>query len=94
MSERDDGGPAFPSVMDSYGTGQTEFATRGMTLRDYFAIHAPSPEPWWLELNRQRDRSRNPHNDSYKPPIRSEMELNTSWRYEYADAMLAARGAK
>ena len=32
MSERDDGGPAFPGVTDRYGNG--------MTLRDWFAGQA------------------------------------------------------
>jgi hypothetical protein len=33
MTERNDGGPAFPRTSDRMGYG----ATRGMTLRDWFA---------------------------------------------------------
>lgn len=81
------GGPAFP-VIGAPGAPE-DFP--GMTLRDYFAAQAPDPQPWWIELNRGRDRARNPHNESHKPIIRSELQLDASWRYEYADAMLAER---
>jgi hypothetical protein len=37
MSDKDDGGPAFPCTGEGLGT---EFASDGMTLRDYFAAKA------------------------------------------------------
>ena len=62
-----------------------------MTLRDCFAIHAPQPDRDQILLQRQIDRSRNPHNDTHKPPIRSEIEIIADLAFEYADAMLKAR---
>jgi hypothetical protein len=41
MSEINDGGPAFP--VEVYDFDKDEFVNeRGMTLRDYFAAHAPN----------------------------------------------------
>lgn len=74
MSEqikRDDGGPAFPSP---WGEG----APPGMTLRDYFAIHAPTPPEHRINLQR-------------KLKLLSETEIRAALAYEYADAMLAER---
>lgn len=54
-SKRNDGGPAFPRpafAPDDVGyedCGITE-EQDGMTLRDYFAAHAP-PVPYWFEPN-------------------------------------------
>ncbi len=54
MSERDNGGPAFPLAAGwveerSDGSAKTIVTVReldrGMTLRDYFIAHAPA-EPW------------------------------------------------
>ena len=41
MSVIDTGGPAFP------GEQQTNWTNPGMTLRDYFAAHAPNPPETW-----------------------------------------------
>lgn len=49
MSEIKDGGPAFPGY-DVYGDGKVALAGHphgGMTLRDYFAAHAPQPPEAW-----------------------------------------------
>lgn len=87
---RNDGGPAFPredyQAIDAPGQ-------RGMTLRDYFASKAPEASAGWIDMRRNSDRMRNPHNDSYKPPLRSETELRAAWAFEWADAMLKAREA-
>ena len=41
MSERDDGGPAFPTDEDTYDyQGRRDAARLGMTLRDWFAGQA------------------------------------------------------
>ena len=49
MSERDDGGPAFPIpvISQNQTTGETSIwqTEGGMSLRDYFIAHAPA-EPW------------------------------------------------
>lgn len=39
MNERD-GGPAFPRSVLDHGHGVTSHYEAGMTLRDYFAVHA------------------------------------------------------
>lgn len=90
MSEIKDGGPAFPHSVqrwnDSFGS------VDGMSLRDYFAIRAPEPTAERMTMERQRDRNRNPHNEGHKPPQRSDVEIRCDLAYEYADAMLRARG--
>mgnify|MGYP000871624028 CR=1 FL=1 len=80
-----DGGPAFPTMRSEVG------GVDGMTLRDWFATFAPPPRRWRVKLEQDRDRSRNPHNDSHKPKLRSEDEIVADLRYEHADAMLRAR---
>jgi hypothetical protein len=83
-----DGGPAFPlrnMDPDDY------IPFPGMSLRDYFAAHAPQPTDALIMMERQSDRHRNPHNDSRKPKIRTETEIIASLKYEYADAMIAER---
>lgn len=43
MSEKDNGGPAFPIPGDQY-----DESFNGMTLRDFFIAHAPTePQPWF-----------------------------------------------
>ncbi len=98
MSAIKDGGPAFPIPITSSPDGtiydSLEFSngkTGGMTLRDYFAIRAPEPSESRISINRNRDSNRNPHNESHKPHIRSEVEIRCDLAYEYADAMLRAR---
>lgn len=77
--------PAFPIKNDFD-------VHKGMTLRDYFAIHAPEPSNDKVAQEQERDRMRNPHNDGPpKPKIRSEYEIRTELRYRYAAAMLAER---
>lgn len=81
--------PAFPTHMhpDSHaGSG-----CAGMSLRDWFAAMAPKPEDSVIHMWQQNDRSRNPHNDSHKPKLRSRAEIIAMLAYEHADAMLAAR---
>lgn len=47
----DDGGPAFPTTQSPGNPnfpGQHDvYAHRGMTLREYFAAHAPPPPDWF-----------------------------------------------
>ncbi|MBC3943328.1 hypothetical protein H8S47_16745 [Sphingomonas sp. DOAB1063] len=62
-----------------------------MTLRDWFAAHAPEPKHERIATEQGADRGRNPHNDSYKPALRSEDQIKAQLAYRYADAMLAAR---
>lgn len=81
MSEkRDDGGPIFPFVVplfDKYR--QLEV---GMTLRDYFAAHAPFVIEDILYTH-DKDQSFNPRE--------KHLELLAEMRYKYADAMIVER---
>lgn len=63
----------------------------GMTLRDWFAAFAPQPSDDLVSSHERVDIARNPHNDSYKPRRRTRAEIAAQLRYEFADAMLAAR---
>ncbi len=49
MSTINDGGPAFPAqpIMKIPGGVETIAAQGGMTLRAYFAAHAPEPPANW-----------------------------------------------
>jgi hypothetical protein len=40
--KENDGGPAFPCTVDAF-KDIPEHHSEGMTLRDYFAAHAPTP---------------------------------------------------
>jgi len=64
----------------------------GMSLRDYFAVHAPAD---WLkrkfEYLRQIDRSRVRHDASGQSIEKDEEALIAMAQFIYADAMLAER---
>jgi hypothetical protein len=72
-----DGGPAFPQT--DYFDEKPVGNTGGMTLRDWFATHAPRPDATvfrnWVN-NDQRDAI---------------YRAATEHAYQWADAMLAAR---
>jgi hypothetical protein len=81
------GGPVFPSIMSGPNN-----MTGGMSLRDYFAAHAPQPTDNEIGSQQSIDRSRNPHNDGPpKPQLRSREQVIAFLRYQYADAMLKER---
>lgn len=84
-----DGGPAFPHG-DVRGVPAEGF---GMSLRDYFAIHAPEPSKEAVSLVMRMEQMQNPHNEPYHNKVqrRSEREIVCALRYEFADAMLAER---
>ena len=46
MTEQNNGGPAFPRAGYD-GPDLSELSQDGMTLRDYFAAHAPEPPKTW-----------------------------------------------
>lgn len=97
--KKPDGGPAFPRTElvpggDDPSDPLYPVTHGGMSLRDYFAAHAPEPSIEVVATERGIDRSRNPHNDSYKPPLRSDPEIRAYLRYRHADAMLAEREKK
>lgn len=66
--------PAFPVPGSEYGGTGTCF---GMTLRDYFAAHAPDA----------------PDDFGWNNGEATQCERLARWSYHYADAMLAARTA-
>ena len=73
MSNKDNGGQAFP--WGEHGT-----VLGGMTLRDYFAAHAPETPSWWM--------------NGYKESLTDLMlvgEHISRWRWVYADEMLKER---
>lgn len=101
---KEDGGPAFPvecywendKVRQGVQTGNTQGWATGMSLRDYFAAHAPG------------DLIHTPHESiaegeaTIGRPYPAEgvieqgkwaMEVEAKVRYMYADAMLKAREA-
>lgn len=66
-----DGGAAFPVK------NAAEWQSHGMTLRAYFAAHAPAPPDWWIE--------------GYPSSSLDEHgKLIAEWNWAYADAMLRA----
>lgn len=74
--QKEGGGAAFPLVAES-GLGRIN---EGMTLRDYFATHAPQPPKWWMDSYAKQTQDL----DTYAAVI-------TQWNYTYADSMLEAR---
>lgn len=52
-----DGGAAFPSPRGTRVTGEVQFSEPGMSLRDYFAAHAPpAPDGWGSSYDFSEDR--------------------------------------
>jgi hypothetical protein len=87
-NSKDTGGPAFPKGYSQHpGNGEMDFASDGMSLRDYFAAKAM-----------QAIRSRNPRVfDATRTPKHVRYltaEETAKMAYEDADAMLAERKNK
>jgi len=77
----DDGGPAFPRPHSVDGSGdypQQQWASEGMSLRDYFAIHAPEPTEVYIKFVGD--------NTNLQP-----LEIIARFKFGYADAMIAQR---
>ena len=86
-----DGRPAFPIkgyCTDASGALVGEVIIhKGMSLRDYFAIHAPHEAiqtMWPRTVNEQK----------IKFPRLSFEEIESALRYKYSDAMLAERDTR
>jgi hypothetical protein len=73
------GGQAFPSPAPIHPNA----TNGGMTLRDYFAAHAPVTLEDVMEFGFTRDGGRKGRENF--------MVMWAKLRYEYADAMIAAR---
>ena len=78
MKTTNDGGPAFPVADSHHASGQVQYGSNGMTLRDYFAGQALAG--LWA----------NPRED-YAGTTREDKAVES---YRQADAMLAAREGK
>lgn len=75
MSDKDDGGPAFPNV-DSEDSVGVFTGDKGMSLRDYFAIHSLAEARCQVVLDKK---------------VVATPENIAAAAYEIADAMLTAR---
>lgn len=89
MSARNDGGPAFPFVVEEEGCETA--VNRGMTLRDWFAGTLPAPTEGEINDQMNLDKHRNPYNEPHRPRIRDRAEIVAMLRWRAADAMIAAR---
>jgi hypothetical protein len=84
MSNKDNGGPAFPHEY-KFGDG-TAGRADGMSLRDYFAVHASETDiAVQAEILREQ-RATEGHMRILPDDYRSKA------RYMHADAMLKAKG--
>ena len=92
-SDKDDG-PAFPCQASNRVGASGPAWDQGMSLRDYFAAHAPEPSAEDVSTVQRREQIANPHNDSYKPRRHDVLDIRCALRYAFADAMLAARSRR
>jgi hypothetical protein len=84
MTEINDGGPAFPMLVQSWN-GNISAEAEGMTLRDWFAGQCI---PAMSETNPHLPGDRA---DGWPDPA-SLAARRARWAYLQADAMIAARG--
>lgn len=63
----------------------------GADLLDWFAVKAPQPSKSRVEREMMRDKRLNPHNESHKPTVRDEIEIECQLRYEWAETMMRVR---
>ena len=62
-----------------------------LSLLDIFAVFSPEPTEDYIERQKEYDKSRNPHNDSYKPLQRTTLEIIADFKWEYANIMIMRR---
>ncbi len=60
-----------------------------MTLREYFAIHAPEPSQADINFERTKDQNSDPYNEKGKQ--RSMDEIKVCLRYTFADLMIKGK---
>lgn len=99
----DDGGPAFPVIPAEYEVERSEYGWTihaaddvlpvGMSLRDYFAIHAPLPVESTLTADLSGTDFGEWVNQQSPNSLGWEFGNNAELRYRFADAMLRARKA-
>lgn len=96
MNDKNTGGPAFPEAgLSGLPNGEFIHGQSGMTLRDYFAAHAPEVP---LEFDRAFTEKVaqigiNKDGIVYGPRkvFENDFERMIRWRWNYADSMLKAR---
>lgn len=109
MSENNNGGPAFPIpvVSQNQATGETSIwqTEGGMSLRDYFAVHAPPQRTDFTDYGAAsvvgRDMPNYPGDDASEQAridyqietAQFRIDLDVALRLRWADAMLKARGS-
>jgi hypothetical protein len=71
---RSDGGPAFPP---NAGWRDDDLSARGMSMRDYFAAHAPEVPDWFEHTPPKRELPENPKTDELDETHRKTAE---DWR--------------
>ena len=81
----DNGGPAFPVSYNAF-----QASHNGISKREWFATFAPPMPQGHLQTVMEMERSANPHNDTYRTPRRSEMEIQAEYAFKWADAMIEA----
>lgn len=86
---KSDNPPAFPVNYSNEADGPTVMPSAGMTLRDYFAAHAPAMPPGLREMAKTAEKQDGRDTSDFGAFARYEAD----WRWSYADAMLKARPA-
>jgi hypothetical protein len=81
MSKVEDGGPAYPSVNDITADNFKTSGHAGLSIRDYFAAHCPIAFTEFLVGWKKTNES----------TTTEAMQRYAGFRFEYADAMIAAR---
>jgi hypothetical protein len=104
--KRNEGGPAFPCPRYVNANGETfslsEFdGENGMSLRDYFAAHAPEMPDWFRPATEEQrpnvpEMASAAEHDATMDAWWGRVRLAriSAWPWVYADAMLAARERK
>ena len=92
MSNKKDGGPAFPAYADlgsreNYASGKT--VEQGMSLRDYFA--AKAMQAVWSGQEQSYPGPYPPDEEKLEQWRTESLERAAIWSYRQADAMLKAR---
>lgn len=88
-----DGGPAFPQPCTELGYAANSpwnVAGGGLSLRDYFAVHAPGLPQDLASLAMEAADVDSP-NKTHGEKSDVLLSIRAHWNYRYADAMLAAR---
>jgi hypothetical protein len=94
MADKDDGGPAFPTQQERGTQGDIlEYSQSGMTLRDYFAVHASEADLQAVAYA-VGDVPEVRSSGGWKEVVKTKpADWRQRARYLHADRMLAARGA-